>query len=427
MDIRLDILSRKISNALDIIEGEMIGVSEYHSLRTAVLCAAIGQELGFDDDSLSALAVCALFHDNSLTEYLLSETPGENQPRNIRLHCEYGQRNVEWLPFKKDISGFVLYHHERADGSGAFGKKEGGYPLEAGLIALADSLDVHMRLGQIPVSDLPKVHAYLKDISGTAASGQTAALMAEVIDEEMLLSLQNDRIHDTIEKAIPVWTVSPADPIIMRIARMVARVIDYKSAFTRKHTKQIAYRSWVMSEYYGYDLPQRAQLYLAAGLHDIGKIATPIGVLEKPGSLTPEEFAIIKKHVYYTHLWLKDIPGLEDIARWAADHHETLDGKGYSFGKPAEELDFNARLLACIDIYQAVSEERPYHPTRSHEDTIPILYSMADKGKIDPGIVKDMDIVMAEYSNRDLPPPEMFGEEDNSAQAYARDGFVPYC
>jgi HD-GYP domain-containing protein (c-di-GMP phosphodiesterase class II) len=410
MDIRMDILSRTISNALDIIEGELTGVSELHSLRVAVLSSEIGRRLGLDGDSLSALTVCALFHDNALTEYLLSEKAGNYRNERLRPHCEFGQRNVEWLPFKKDISGFILYHHEHADGSGPFGKKESEVPRESSVIALADMLDVRMHLQQVPIENLPALKSYLRQFCGTIFSQKIADLLIEILDEEMLLSLRDDRIKDTIEKAMPVWTVSPEDPTIMRISKMLTRVIDNKSAFTRKHTQQIAYRTWVMSAYYGYEEAQRAQLYLAAALHDIGKIATPIGVLEKPGSLTPDEFEVIKKHVYYTREWLKDIPGLGDIGRWAADHHETLDGKGYSAGKPAEELDFNARLMACIDIYQAVSEERPYHAARSHEDTIPILYSMAEKGKIDPGIVKDMDIVMAEYSNRDLPPPPLLAD-----------------
>jgi len=71
-----------------------------------------------------------------------------------------------------------------------------------------------------------------------------------------------------------------------------------------------------------------------------------------------------------------------------------------------DELDFISRLMACTDIYQAVREERPYHPGRSHADTIPILRSMAEQGFIDKKIVEDFDKVMAKYSNKDVPPPE---------------------
>jgi HD-GYP domain-containing protein (c-di-GMP phosphodiesterase class II) len=62
-------------------------------------------------------------------------------------------------------------------------------------------------------------------------------------------------------------------------------------------------------------------------------------------------------------------------------------------------------IRTCTNIYQAVSEERPYHPGRSHSETMPILWDMSQKGLIDGKIVKDFDTVMAEYSNREVPSP----------------------
>jgi HD-GYP domain-containing protein (c-di-GMP phosphodiesterase class II) len=194
--------------------------------------------------------------------------------------------------------------------------------------------------------------------------------------------------------------------VIFRLAEVVMRIIDYKSAYTKNHTSQIANRSWFMSGYYGLGTEEKTELYLAAALHDIGKLATPTEILEKPGKLDDREFQIIKDHVMHTDCMLRGISGFEVICGWAASHHEKLDGTGYHMGKTGDELDFNSRLLACLDIYQAVSEERPYHPRRSHKDTMPILFSMADHGAIDMGIVKDLDVVMEPWSNRNLPHPE---------------------
>ena len=162
-----------------------------------------------------------------------------------------------------------------------------------------------------------------------------------------------------------------------------------------------------MAKYYNYSVDICVKLYLSAAFHDLGKLAIPPHILEKEGALTDEEFEIIKSHVLWTHNLLSEIKGFEEICYIAAAHHEKLDGTGYPHKKNADELDFNSRLLACIDIYQAVCEERPYHAARSHQETMPILYDMADKGKLDIRIVKDMDEVMAEYSLRDLPPPPL--------------------
>jgi len=196
------------------------------------------------------------------------------------------------------------------------------------------------------------------------------------------------------------------NPALISIAELTSHIIDCKSAFTKVHSQQIAHRAWRMAEFYGCAMAQKIQLYLAAALHDIGKMAIPSAVLEKPGKLTDEEFAIIKTHAAHTRSVLGEVGG--DIAEWASNHHEKLDGSGYPLGTAAADLDFNSRLMTCLDIYQAVSEERPYHPRRSHAETMPILHAMADKGQIDPAIARDMDTVMAPWSGRDMEPPRIY-------------------
>ncbi|MCL1893596.1 MAG: HD domain-containing protein [Holophagaceae bacterium] len=405
MKIAMDMLCCVFSNALDIIEQEQLGASERHGMRIGVISAAMGRHLGYDEDKLISMAICAMFHDNALTEYSLAEKQGVGIERNMNLHCEVGQANVSWLPFKTNIDGFILYHHERGTGKGPYRKREGEYPEEAALIAAADLVDATYHLQRITPADLPSLKDKLEREAEAYSTRTAMNALLEVLDEEMLECLKDENIYQTIEHCLPKWEVELSDPSVIRIAGFVARVIDYKSEFTHRHTAQIANRAWRMAEHYGYSKEDKAALFLAAGLHDIGKIATPTAVLEKPGRLTDEEFGIIKEHVRHSHDWLGRVPGFEKIRDWAANHHEKIDGKGYSFGKSGEELDFNSRLIGCIDIYQAVCEKRPYHDARSHADTMPILNDMADKGQIDAKIVKDMDEVMAEYSLKDLPSP----------------------
>ncbi|MDR1519609.1 MAG: HD domain-containing protein [Planctomycetota bacterium] len=401
----MDKLNRVFSTALDIIENELLGVSRRHSVRVAILAAAMGRRLGMAEPSLTPLTTCALFHDNALTEYILSERPGANQPLNLRLHCEYGQNNIEWLPFPASVENFILHHHELADGGGPFGKKEGECPLEAELIAIADMVDVGNPLDSLAPEKLPALRWQIEDRKGSVYTRRATDALLAVLDAETLASLREESIASTIEKHLPAWEVESEDPAIMCAAGFITHIIDYKSTFTEKHTMQIANRSWIMGSHYGYDEIELARLFLAATLHDIGKIATPLEILEKPGPLSADEFAIIKLHALHTHEWLGGVQGLEDIHAWAANHHEKLDGSGYPLGKKAAELDFNSRLLACLDIYQAVSEKRPYHPRRGHGDTMPILRDMAQKNLIDREIVEDLDRAMAEYSNLDVPPP----------------------
>ncbi|MCL1830640.1 MAG: HD domain-containing protein [Oscillospiraceae bacterium] len=405
MIIRMDKLCIVFSRAFDIIEEEQIGASEHHSMRVASLCARMGRELGYDDDAVLALATCALFHDNALTEYRLSLQNNPDRERNIVLHCEKGQQNVSWLPFKKNFDGYILYHHERGTGEGPFRKREGEYPFEATLIAAVDSIDVEHRLQTITPKTLPALRDEIAEYANEYSTKEAIEILLDVLDTDCLESLLDDNISATIDKALPAWYVDITDPSVMRAAGFLAHVIDYKSEFTQKHTSQIANRAWVMAEHYGYDDTEKAALFLAAALHDIGKIRTPIDILEKPGKLDDYEFSVIKEHVHHSRMLLNHIPDFEKINNWATDHHEKLTGRGYWLGKASHELDFNARLMACIDIYQAVSEPRPYHDARNHEQTMEILYDMAASGAIDAKIVKDMDEVMKPYSMQDLSSP----------------------
>ena len=149
-----------------------------------------------------------------------------------------------------------------------------------------------------------------------------------------------------------------------------------------------------MADFYGKDEEEKIKLMIASDLHDIGKLAVPNSILESNNKLAEEEFEIIKEHAYYTRLTLENIKGFEDITEWASNHHEKLDGSGYPYGKSGEELDFNSRLIASLDIYQALTEERPYREALSHKTAIEIMKDMCCSGFIDLQIVEDIDKVI---------------------------------
>jgi HD-GYP domain-containing protein (c-di-GMP phosphodiesterase class II) len=393
----MDKLIKAIATALDIVEGELLGASTNHGKRIASLSAAMGRYLGLSEEELLSLTSCALLHDNALTEYILAEHQGQQHDPTMRLHCEYGQNNVNALNFPTNIRNIVLYHHEWANGQGPFGKKQGEFPLGAELISIADSLDVSLHLQRVTPEELPEIRETITGNIGKHYTDRAADAMLGILNDAMLLSLKDENIARTADKFIPVWTVDMEDKVILNLSQFIGHIIDYKSEFTRNHSMQIAARAWFMSGYYGYDRARRAELYLAAALHDIGKLATPTDILEKAGVLDEAEFRVIKHHVYDTYQLLKDIDGFEEICDWASNHHEKLDGSGYPFGKNISQLDFNSRLMACLDIYQAVSEPRPYHGKRSHADTMEILNDMAKKGYIDAEITRDLDKTLADY------------------------------
>lgn len=406
LEVSLSDIIAQISIALDAVEAGYKGATKFHSKRAALFSMAIGREMGYDESRLFPLAAAALLHDNALTEYLLSEQRGSSQEMNIKSHCILGEENCKSLPMYDDMKDFILYHHERADGTYAFGKKEGEYPQEAGIIAIADQLDVKFRLNQVDDKKLQNISEYINKGMGSKYDTESAKAALKVLHTENFEKYGDEQIGKALQEEMPERINKLSMKEVMSLAEIFAGIIDYKSVFTQEHSTQIANKAWYMGCVYGYEEEERAKLYLAAALHDVGKLFIETAILEKPGKLDNSEFEVIKSHAGFTWEVLKSVRGFQQLAEWASNHHEKLNGKGYPFGKTADDLDFNSRLLACLDIYQAVREKRPYHPVRTHEDTMAILYDMAKKGFIDKQICTDLDKSMSQL-------PDGYAEKPN--------------
>lgn len=101
-------------------------------------------------------------------------------------------------------------------------------------------------------------------------------------------------------------------------------------------------------------------------LHDIGKMRTPEGILNKPGKLTDEEFAIMKQHVVYSRQILSETPGIAEISMHvAAQHHERYDGSGYPLGLQGDAINRFGQMAAIVDVYDAITSDRCYHKGNS--------------------------------------------------------------
>jgi diguanylate cyclase (GGDEF)-like protein len=224
--IRLDLLARVLSQVFDKVESRVYGVSEHHSLRVAAICSAMGKKLGYSDDSLISLTICALFHDNALSEYLQAIADGKTEVESMQIHCESGQRNIEMLPFVNSVKNYIRCHHECADGSGLFGEKEGEYPREAGLISIADKLDTDYHLESVDVSKLPELHAYIGKLTERGFNPYDVKLLDSVIDEDMITALKNENINTTLDVAVPIWIVSRSDECLNRISEMLTGIDD---------------------------------------------------------------------------------------------------------------------------------------------------------------------------------------------------------
>jgi len=214
------------------------------------------------------------------------------------------------------------------------------------------------------------------------------AFMEACKPERFWLDIENINTNsDVLTRMHPPIQAPMSLSIIKKIAVVFAAIIDKKSAFTHEHSIGLSNHASLFSKYYGFDKETTMKMKIAALLHDIGKLSIPNHILDKPGKLSAEEFNIIKSHTYYTKLILGKIRGMEDISLWAANHHETLRGTGYPENIGADQLCHKSRIMAVCDIYQALTEARPYRDGMPKEKALNIIDSMVEVGNIDASVV----------------------------------------
>lgn len=388
-----------LSYALDCVEGELVGVSTGHSKRVAYIAASMGKKLGMGQEELEDLTACAVLHDNALTQYIAEEYGKEESMQGgIGVHCVMGEENVKNFPFHHDMKGVILYHHETVDGTGPFGVPAVDTPLGAQLIHFADALDAKLNLSDMKGDKYQEVLHYLKEHTGKLFfENQVQIFFQHFTEGEIKAIFESGMDGDDL---LPGGIVDYSQEQVKNIIDIFAEIIDYKSVFTRKHSIGIAEKAYKMGQYYGYSDDICFRLYVAGALHDVGKMAISNRVLEKPERLTDAEFGYMKDHAWHTYKILSKMKGFEDITSWASHHHEKLNGKGYPFGKRGEELGRNERLMACLDIYQALREERPYKSGMPHEKTLGIMRKMVGDGYIDAEITEDIDRIFSETESR---------------------------
>ena len=168
----------------------------------------------------------------------------------------------------------------------------------------------------------------------------------------------DDQIH---EKEITQERLSTA---LRATIEAMSKTMEWRDPYTAGHQKRVASISMSIGRQLGWDNERIQALYMAAMVHDIGKMAVPSEILTKPSRLTDLEMQMVQGHVEAGYQILKDIPFPWPIADMVYQHHERLDGSGYPNKLKDEQICEEARVLAVADTIEAMATHRPYRPAR---------------------------------------------------------------
>ncbi|GBD29075.1 Cyclic di-GMP phosphodiesterase response regulator RpfG [bacterium HR32] len=166
-----------------------------------------------------------------------------------------------------------------------------------------------------------------------------------------------------------------------------SRALDLRDRDTEGHTQRVAELTVRLARAVGVPEPDLVHVRRGALLHDIGKLGIPDGILLKPGPLTEEEWAVMRQHPEYAYRWLSGIEFLRPALDIPYCHHERWDGAGYPRGLKGEEIPLAARIFAVVDVFDALTSDRPYREAWSQEEAVRYIREQAGV-QFDPRVVE---------------------------------------
>jgi putative two-component system response regulator len=182
----------------------------------------------------------------------------------------------------------------------------------------------------------------------------------------------------------------------------LAKTVEAKDLYTKGHVERVSKMAISLGRKVGISDKELEALRLGGALHDIGKIGVPGDILNKPGPLNSQEWEVMKSHPdagYKICLPLKK--NLGPALKVIRHHHEKLDGSGYPDGLKGEDICITARIMAVVDIYDALITERPYRKAMPIEEAIAILRKEATEGKLDKKVVGHLLDIVSTHGNID--------------------------
>lgn len=166
----------------------------------------------------------------------------------------------------------------------------------------------------------------------------------------------------------------------------LARAIEARDPYTEGHVERVAAYAEALSRAAGLGPEQQESIRKGAVLHDVGKVAVPDAVLNKPGALAPEEIALIQRHPIVGEEICRPLRSIRGLCAIIRHHHERMDGTGYPDGLAGDRIPQEARIVAIADTYDALTTNRPYRGALRQVEAIEVLRGATPHG-LDPALV----------------------------------------
>ena len=350
-----------------------------HSERVAHTAFRLGKILTLGQAELHELVLSALLHDIGIMtdKEQLQFADLEPKANQVSPHCHEGHRLLQPTRTFGPFALNVLEHHDYYSAD---------LRLIPAIIHVADRVDILLDKNRYALSQVEGLLQYFQGQAGHIFSPDVVdALHGLARIPSFWLDLEFGQYHfsDDGENFKRLLNLDELE----ELAQIMTILVDAKSPFTRHHSQGVTNVAGLLATKLHMPKEKVRMIKIAGMLHDIGKLAIPDEILMYPGPLSKQQRIVMKQHTYHSYHLIKGIgPGAKRLARWAAFHHERLNGTGYPFGLSAQDLELEARLMAVADITESLLETRPYRKGMSKEKVRLILYNNVNAGHIDPDL-----------------------------------------
>jgi putative nucleotidyltransferase with HDIG domain len=372
---------------------DLVGIDETrHGKRVALMARTVAQHLNWTDAEALSILYAGMLHDCGVSRIHEHRHITETlEWEGAEAHCIRGADYLSACAPLAHLAEEIRYHHTRWENLLEM-PVDKRIRLRANLLFLVDRVDVlqepFLNSDQILI-EYPAIIERIKTFSGVLFSPELVDAFAKVADiEAFWLAMEPEYLDEdlrAIGNTIP--EVQLGIPALKDLARLFSRVVDAKSPYTDDHSQRVAHIARQLAAEFGIEGYELEQVEIAGLLHDIGKLRVSEDIIDKPGSLTPEERATMHRHSYDTFRILQRAFNDSKIPEWAGHHHETLLGDGYPFKSNPKELDLECRIITVADIFQALAQNRPYRRPMSLESILNDLHSRVAAGRLDAEIV----------------------------------------
>ncbi|MGE0000582.1 MAG: HD-GYP domain-containing protein [Fimbriimonadaceae bacterium] len=422
MPTRAEVLSA-LSYALDLVEGQPTG----HAARTCLIAMELGKMIGLDRHDMQSLYYAAILKDSGCSnnsarihkifggDELLTKRnvkfidwsravdclkfgasntlpdgsaiarfrmmlnnlgpPSKVMNEVTAARCHRGASIASSLGLGRTTAEAIRALDEHWDGRGAPSGLQGdAIPILARVLSLAQTLEVFAwSFGPHQALDV------LKKRRGRWFDPEVFTAAIAIESDVAFWARVHASGHAEAAASEPYPDDQPLKPVEMdTICETFASIVDAKSPYTKGHSDRVADIAVGIGRCLGLPNDSLTDLERAGHLHDLGKLAVPNCILDKPARLTDAEFGRVKEHPRRSFEILSPMPGFDRIADIAATHHERLDGRGYWRGLGGEDLSLESRVVTVADVFEALTADRPYRKAMESDAALGILWSEAE-------------------------------------------------